>query len=101
MVFLNYILNCLSNSNHTTPFLQMSHRADDSNVTSNEENSPNFQSQEQNDVLNLRKRLPAVYSNPSLAGYLRPWRFLPAERSGTSKITYAKTSKFQVNSTCN
>lgn len=83
------------------PFSQMSHKVDDSIVTSKEESSLNLQFQQQTDVSDPRKRLPAVYSNPSLAGYLRPWRFLPAERSGTSKVTYAKTSRFEVNSTCN
>lgn len=42
------------------------------------------------------KRIPAVYSNPSKAGYFRPWRFTQAERSGTSKIFYAKTTRFRV-----
>ncbi|KAK7603013.1 hypothetical protein V9T40_003012 [Parthenolecanium corni] len=42
------------------------------------------------------KRIPAVYSNPSKAGYFRPWRFTQAERSGTSKIFYAKTTKFRI-----
>lgn len=43
------------------------------------------------------KRIPAVYSYPSKAGYFRPWRFTQAERSGTSKIFYAKTTRFRVN----
>lgn len=45
------------------------------------------------------KRIPAVYSNPSKAGYFRPWRFTQAERSGTSKIFYAKTTRFRVSYT--
>lgn len=42
------------------------------------------------------KRIPTVYSNPSKAGYFRPWRFTQAERSGKSQILYAKTTKFRV-----
>ncbi|XP_065216733.1 alpha-crystallin B chain-like [Planococcus citri] len=43
------------------------------------------------------RRIPAVYSYPSKAGYFRPWRFTQAERSGTSKIFYAKTTRFRIN----
>lgn len=38
--------------------------------------------------------VPAVQANPGRAGYYRPWRFIPAEKSGTSRIVeYANTSK--------
>lgn len=45
------------------------------------------------------RRIPPVYSQPSHAGYFRPWRFTHAEKSGTSRICYSKTTKFRVKQT--
>lgn len=47
-------------------------------------------------IFSYGRALEPKYSNPSIAGYYRPWRFTDKRYSGVSKVFYAHTREFRV-----
>lgn len=47
-------------------------------------------------IFSYGRTLDPKFSNPSIAGYYRPWRFLDKRKSGISKILYANSNEFRI-----
>ncbi len=47
-------------------------------------------------IFSYGRALEPKFSNPSLAGYYRPWRFIDKKRSGISRVFYARSREFRI-----
>lgn len=47
-------------------------------------------------IFSYGRALEPKYSNPSIAGYYRPWRFLDKKHSGISRVFYARSREFRI-----
>lgn len=47
-------------------------------------------------IFSYGRALEPKYSNPSIAGYYRPWRFTDKRYSGVSKVYYARIREFRI-----
>lgn len=47
-------------------------------------------------IFSYGRALEPKFSNPSIAGYYRPWRFIDKKRSGVSRVFYARSRDFRI-----
>lgn len=47
-------------------------------------------------IFSYGRALEPKFSNPSIAGYYRPWRFIDKKRSGVSRVFYARSREFRI-----